>query len=920
MNQHSSTKKKNYTPLIGAALAAASLFNFSLPVLAVGTDAGLELKNTATATYENEDGSTTFEIISNEVTVTVGKIAGITNIEHGFVDNDTSATNTTVLPGDSVSFDFKVTNTGNDVSDIFVPTGSDIVTSSNLSVDLVEISKDDGENWAARSTFTNGVVDNIAEDDFILVRVTATVADDASDGDTLSVLLGDTDANDNGTNTQNQVDDDGSADPQNLDIRTITSADANTDVDGDPVNGQREASALNTTTVGSNPLALPRIQKTNAGVNNNGTGDELEDDVITYNLNLEVADSADAQVSGYSNFPYNAADLEGRDYTSSIGTATDGIDKTNLILISDAIPENTRLNANITGVGNWTPVYTSTLVTTAADEATWSFDAPANQAARNAITRVGWVYDARATDDGGNGPIAAGTSVSTAEGGFTFEVVTSDLKDTKNTNTTIYNIAQIFGSTDDGNDATTGGQITFDESGDQNPNNFNDDGTSGSDETVDDGDENFGYAASQSAITDAGIDTNNDNSATSSDGGEFNEVDVTLDAVVSDLLNGPDKNADATGEIFDASPADDNHDFQNLGVATPTVAANNTQSPTYNPDSVTFNNTVENSTTAQITDVILEPVGPTELGLGGSAISDGTSNFTSDGTTDSDDALVVRISYDGDTADYAYNSTTDSFTLVDSTILNGGGAPQPIEVASINGNSSINYTVEVDLPVDTQLSTNDDGSGGNIGGYPIPIVAYKDDDNDDNDGEDGLTVDDTYNVTVNQVYAGYLKLVKKARVLRRDDLEDPTSTNYSEVAGMGFDDADTAKFPIPGDIIEYQVTFTNISDDQGAGSDNVTLRADDIFITEDGTTGDNNWAVDGNDDDLMDTLHVISHAAISGVDASVSTNITYDGIATESQEVEAYEAFIAEVDPGEEGTFTFQRKVTEEYDLDTLNP
>ena len=98
--------RKYYSPLIGAALAAASLFHFSLPAFAAGTTAGTGLVNRATATYEDQNDKP-YNVTSNEVTVTVGKIAGITNVPIAFKDITTSPTNTSILPRDSVRFDFE---------------------------------------------------------------------------------------------------------------------------------------------------------------------------------------------------------------------------------------------------------------------------------------------------------------------------------------------------------------------------------------------------------------------------------------------------------------------------------------------------------------------------------------------------------------------------------------------------------------------------------------------------------------------------------------------------------------------------------------------------------------------------------------------------------------------------------------------
>ncbi|PSB09168.1 hypothetical protein C7B62_14240 [Pleurocapsa sp. CCALA 161] len=896
MNQHSLTRNKYYFPLIGVALATASLFQFSLPVFAVGTNAGVSLKNTATATYENEAG-TPYNAISNEVTVTVGKIAGITNVPNGLVDSNGGS----VLPEETISFDFLITNTGNDATNIFVPDATKIngnaqnVTVDPNSASSVQYSTNGGTSFINRPA--DGIVPNVALNTSIIVRVTGTVSSTVTTGDTISVRLGDTGNNTADINspdfpgTQNQPDAGGANDPQDQDVRTLTSTTAT--VTGDPVNGQREASATNTVTVGSNPLALTRIRKTNAGFTNGADASSLSDNVITYNLELDVLNQ---KLAGYNNFTYNPAALEGRDYSGANPGSFTGAgitSESNLILISDAIPKDTTLDkatvgADVTAPNGWTRVYTDDVLTVAPEKAEWETDATA---LTGAITRVGWVYDASTNK------IAAGTT----QTGFSFKVVTSSLT---NTATSIYNMAQTFGSTDNGGAGVTGA-ITFDESGDENPNNFNDDGTSGPDETV--GDSNNAFGVANPGNNENNVDVNNNNTATGTPGGEVNKVRVTPPAVASNLRNGPANLPDAIGGIFGATTADDNHDFQNLGVATPAVTGT-TQAQTYDPDSITFTNTVKNPTAAQITNVILQPISPEALTLGGTAAS------LPNGTE-------VTITYSGVSATYTYDNTgTGSFTL-------SGGTP--ITVPSINANASINYTVAINLPDGTELSTSDNGSGENIGGYPVPIAAYKDSNNTGTGllpsasytAGNGLTTQDTYNVTVNQVYAGYLKLVKKARVLRAN-----ASGQYSLVTGMNFNDPDANKKPAPGDIIEYQVAYSNISDPQATGANSVLLQANDVRIIENGTVGANNWALDttspDDGDTIIDTLHVPSSAQDSN-----SGTITYfkgttgsTASSTTDKLVTSYIDTVANVAPGVSGTFTFQRKVTDASDIKTLTP
>lgn len=924
--------RKHYSPLIGAALAAASLFHFSLPAFAIGTSAGTNLVNSATATYDDAQNNS-YDVISNQVTVTVGKIAGITNVPSGFTDNTTAVDNTEILPNDSVSFDFEVTNTGNDVSNIFIPSSSNIAV-ENLIITGIQYSTDDGATFTDRPA--DGIIPNVDENTSIIVRVTGDVSATAAEGDSISVQLGNTGTNTADLNstdfpgTQNQPDVDATAtgDVQAQDVRTLTSGTAT--VSGAPVNGQREASATQIVTVGSASLAMPRIEKVNAGVDDGADPNSLSDNIITYNLNLEVAGDSDAQVQAYTDFPYNAGDLEGRDYSGGAAgagtpatfsiTGLASTDQTNLILVSDAIPENTTLDpATVESPGvNWIPVYTDDPLTIAADEAQWTDDA--TSLTTNPITRVGWVYDAREST---NGAIAAGTTVT----GFTFDVITTGLT---NTATAIYNVAQTFGSTDNG--ATgTGGLIAYDESGDQNPANLNDDGTFGPDETAFTtvgGNNLYGYADPDvnNDGTNDNLDPNNNNTGTG-EAGEVNTITVALDAVASNILNGPTGSPAATGDIFDVVPADDNHDFQNLAAPSPTDAnpltettpgVNGYDNSTYDPDAVVYTNTVRNPGTSAINNVILEPVSPEDLGLSGTA-------------ADLPTGTEVTITYNAQTATYLYDNATGTFTI--QAGATGTGTDGTVVIPTIALQSNVSYTVSVDLPAGTSLSTNYvDGDPANdlVGGFPVPIVAYLDPDGDgltfSDDGDN--TNDDIYNVTVDQVYTGYLQLVKEARVLRDN------GSGYVVVAGMGYSAPDSAKQPAPGDILEYRITYTNISEDLGSGTGSVLLQADDIEITEDGTIDGNNWALNNDSDTLMDTLHVLDGAddsttgsVIRYFNAAGASSTNQGAFSNEvndfgvTDDITKYVVNgITRVSPSGSGSFTFQRKITSEEDIENLAP
>ncbi len=114
-------------PLISAGLIFGGLFQMVSPVLALGTAAGVDITNTATATYEDPSG-TVLDAQSNTVTVTVAEVAGITNIPVGITDDNSGSVN----PNDTLSYDFLVTNTGNNETNINIPVQSISFPQGNL--------------------------------------------------------------------------------------------------------------------------------------------------------------------------------------------------------------------------------------------------------------------------------------------------------------------------------------------------------------------------------------------------------------------------------------------------------------------------------------------------------------------------------------------------------------------------------------------------------------------------------------------------------------------------------------------------------------------------------------------------------------------------------------------------------------------
>jgi hypothetical protein len=220
--------------------------------------------------------------------------------------------------------------------------------------------------------------------------------------------------------------------------------------------------------------------------------------------------------------------------------------------------------------------------------------------------------------------------------------------------------------------------------------------------------------------------------------------------------------------------------------------------------------------------------------------------------------------------------------------------------------------VEVDLPAGTKLSTDTlpDYTGDTEWGYPVPITA---------------TIGNATNITIDRVYTGFLQLLKFSQILKGtgpDVIGNQGSYNstpaYTNPAtGLVIDPdptvADEARTPYPGNIIQYEIRYKNISTSQGNGTDNVILEAKNVVITEDGTLstvpgdGKNNWAKDNDNDGIIDTSNVI------GTATAITTTFTPNGDisgATPATDVTKYvNSPTTSIAPQTSGTFTFQRKL-----------
>ncbi|MEH1882410.1 beta strand repeat-containing protein [Nostoc sp.] len=841
-NKSITKQRQLYQSLVATALLTGSFFQFVAPVLADGTTAGTSISNTATATYEDPNSpGTTINATSNTVVVTVAEVAGITVTASGVTDATTSPTNTTVQVGDLLIYTYNLTNVGNDPTKFHIPNQATTTGPGTVSGTLpnggtansLQYSTDGGQTW---TNIPQGGVDtpSVPVGGTVLVRVPVTVQNGAQTNDIITVTLGNTPGD-----AQNQL-----RSPDGGDVFTVDNPDGSVtgEVTGAPVNGTREASATEQIKVGLTlkTYALATILKVRSGYNNGGTT-AITDDKLTYDLSLRV-ESNDPTGQGIT-----PAALTG---TSINVNGVAG----NYILVSDAIPAGTNLAVAPTAPPGWQTVYTTSPVTTNANTVSWTTTAPASLAS---VTRVGFINNPATITS-----IAPGTTVN----GFSIQLA---VKSTATSPLTVANIAQLFGQT------PTNNFPVYDESGDQNPSNY--DGSPGSmtppagTDTNNDGvpdtlppaSVDDGYINTPTS-PETGTDTGNNNSGTGT-GGEANVFTVQA-PVASALLNGPLNAPDATGPSGLT-----NDDFTNKSSLVPAGTA---PGSTLDPQSVGFTNTIKNSgTDAGL--LKIEPMPPATIG-------------------DLPNGTKVTITYNSQSAVYTYNNGVFSTTGTAITIPN------------VAPGTSINYGVEVDLPPGTQLSTDINR------GFPVPITAsidnYTTDTNADGIKDSGNdNIFDSSNITIDRVYTGFLKLLKKSRVLQ--------GTGPVVQGNDGTFSIDPKK-PAPGNIIEYQIQYTNISDPQ-SGTGNVILNANKVVIIEDGTQSPNNWALDNDASGQIDTSNIVGSAKDSGTatiqffsgNPANTSGIDQTGTTVNADITKYVDSVTGAIAPGIQRTFTFQRKV-----------
>jgi len=813
MRNHSkiTSSKSSFYRLIAATLAFSGMSSL-LPYLVLAqvvppTTAGIGIENRASGSYVDPNNpGTPINATSNTVTVTVAEVAGITNLPAGIIDINGGS----VSLNDVLNFDFLVTNTGNAPTNIVFPAIADITAvglaaGTQYQLDLNNDGDfgdtDEGLRTAAFTTTTP-----ILAGSSVRVRVVGTV-NVAGAGNPVSVQLGNTGSNNNSADTQNRPDSGGEPPTLGADlsdaneVRTVNVG--GSDV---PVNGEREAAAIQGTTVATaiRNIALATVLKARTAYDP-GAANSVTDDRLTYRLNLRVAaTSPDAA-------RFTPTSLEGTLVN------IDGTNQTR-ILISDAIPVGTRIDETFNAAANlpagWQAVYqyTSTAAATipivsaavgALPAAAWSTAVPTGVTAPT-VVRVGYIF---------TGTLAPGFSTELVASAFQFRVVTSGLPPAGGV---INNITQVFGETV--GDLTN--RVIYDESGDQNPNNFE-----GATPPAIEGT----FFTPNGATPDNGVanpsvqDTDNDNNNTGT--GPGGEVNIFPIVPAGGILNGP---ANVPGAIGRTNNQDD---FTNRSTGLTALESIPGVTTAFDPPPIIFNNTFQNppSNSTNLDTVRLLPLPPNDPSV---------PLLSRQNNTDIPDGTVVTITFGTQIAAYNY-------TAAGGYVFNAGlssGLPPGSTSVLVSGLAPgvlNNYTVSLDLPsgpqttllsVDRFIANGANSAAADRAGFNVPIVAFVDSD------INGLFNDSIFNITIDRGYTGYVRLRKQSQVLQGTNPRPVTPPANGALS-------ETAKTAEPGNIIRYVVEYVNFSTPlASAGAGSVVLDAANLVITENGATAPNNWA------------------------------------------------------------------------------
>ncbi|MBC7929940.1 MAG: hypothetical protein H7Z38_05165 [Rubrivivax sp.] len=217
-----------------ALVALAALCLWAVPALAQTTAGGTQIQNRASATYS--DGTSTYSVISNTVTVTVSNVSGLA------ITPDAGSVPTVVSGQTNVDFTFTVTNTSNYATLVrFLASGASVrLTGPAVITQAVIDVNSNGIDGGDTNIFTNGadvLSASVARNATLTVIVRVDINAAAAAGATIGVTVGD--AAGGGPTFDNQT-----ANSSVNEVRTSVPGGTTA-----PVNGESEARGDISTTV-----------------------------------------------------------------------------------------------------------------------------------------------------------------------------------------------------------------------------------------------------------------------------------------------------------------------------------------------------------------------------------------------------------------------------------------------------------------------------------------------------------------------------------------------------------------------------------------------------------------------------------------------------------------------------------------------
>jgi hypothetical protein len=221
----------------------------------------------------------------------------------------------------------------------------------------------------------------------------------------------------------------------------------------------------------------------------------------------------------------------------------------------------------------------------------------------------------------------------------------------------------------------------------------------------------------------------------------------------------------------------------------------------------------------------------------------------------SDDTFTLNVQSfpaNSGTGGVTIRVSTDNGTNWTTLVSNGAATGAANPTLAVAFGSTANYKVEITLPSALPV----------LAGYNTVIRATS---------ANTATV---HNDTIDRVYTGFIQLNKAAQII-----------NSTGIGG--------ATDPVPGAVIEYTITYTNVS--SSAGSNNGLLNATSVTITDLGTGG-NNWTANAN---------YVAGSASSQLVTPVATP-NYGSISVSGSPVDSVAVTLPGLQAGVSGTFKFR--------------